>query len=294
MRSTEQFGRTRGGRERRPGRAKAVRILGQSLLACAVSGFTPLVRNALGAEYDCLITPYQVVEIRSPATGLLERVAVDRGDFVQKGQLIAQLESSVETAASNMAQYRSQMAGPIRSRESRVEFATRKFGRKDQLHDQKFVSAQERDEAKTELGLAEAELHEARENKHLSELEATHASAVLSLRSIRSPFSGIVVERALNPGEVVELGQGQKPIVKLAQLDPLRVEVILPVAVYGSIKDGGKAEIVPEKPIGGSYTAVVKRVDKVVDAASGTFGVRLEMPNPNLKLPAGIKCKAKF
>ena len=270
------------------------RLCGKPAFFAMVLGALGGVQVAIAAEYDCLITPYQVVEIRSPAAGLLERVTVDRGDFVQKGQVVAQLESSVENASSQMAEFRSQMTGPISSRESRVEFASRKFGRKDQLHDQKFVSAQERDEAKAELGLATAELHEAKENKQLATLEAKHATALLSLRAIHSPISGVITDRLLNPGEVVELGQGQKPIVKIAQLDPLRIEVILPVSLYGSIKEGTKAEVSPEKPVGGKYAALVKRVDRVVDAASGTFGVRLELSNPGLKLPAGVKCKAKF
>jgi hypothetical protein len=80
----------------------------------------------------------------------------------------------------------------------------------------------------------------------------------------------------------------------MAEIDPLNVEVIIPVALYGNIHVGSKGEVFPEKPISGKYTATVKVVDKVVDAASGTFGVRLTMPNPGGKIPAGIKCRVKF
>ena len=50
----------------------------------------------------------------------------------------------------------------------------------------------------------------------------------------------------------------------------------------------------PERPIGGSYSAVVKVVDRVIDAASGTFGVRLELPNRERKIPAGVRCRVRF
>jgi hypothetical protein len=50
----------------------------------------------------------------------------------------------------------------------------------------------------------------------------------------------------------------------------------------------------PEPPIGGTYAATVTAVDHVLDAASGTFGVRLALPNPELLLPAGIRCKIVF
>jgi len=57
---------------------------------------------------------------------------------------------------------------------------------------------------------------------------------------------------------------------------------------------GQSAEVLPEAPVGGRYTAAVKVIDRVHDAASGTFGVRLEMANPGMKLPGGIKCRANF
>jgi len=55
-----------------------------------------------------------------------------------------------------------------------------------------------------------------------------------------------------------------------------------------------QAQIRPESPKGGIYTASVVIVDQVVDAASGTYGVRLEMSNPFHRLPAGLKCKVRF
>ncbi len=82
--------------------------------------------------------------------------------------------------------------------------------------------------------------------------------------------------------------------MKPAQIDPLNVEVILPVSQLLFIKVGMRAKVIPEAPIGGQYIAEVKIVDRVIDAASGTFGVRLELPNPNNRLPAGLKCKVIF
>ena len=112
--------------------------------------------------------------------------------------------------------------------------------------------------------------------------------------SVKSPINGVVTERLLNPGEVAELGVGQKPILKIAQLDPLRVEVILPIQMYGQVKAGTSVEIVPDPPIGGKYAATIQVVDKVIDAASATFAVRVELPNTTYALPAGIRCKATF
>ena len=64
--------------------------------------------------------------------------------------------------------------------------------------------------------------------------------------------------------------------------------------MFGKIKVGTKATVDAESPLTGRYTASVSIVDKVVDSASGTFGVRLELPNPKGDIPAGIKCRTRF
>ena len=249
---------------------------------------------AQSAEFECLIKPNQIVEIRSAAVGLIDKVTVDQGDVVEKGKVLAVLESATEQATAELAKFRAQMNGPLKTAEARLEHATQKFNRKDELHKQKFVTTEDRDEARAEKRVAEAAIGEAKENKQLAVLEHKRTMTQLALRSVKSPVSGVITERLLNPGEVAELGVGQKPIVKIAELNPLRVEVILPMAMYGQIKMGQGADIVPEAHIGGRHRGVVKAVDKLIDAASATFAVRVEVKNDDFKLPAGVKCRADF
>jgi multidrug efflux pump subunit AcrA (membrane-fusion protein) len=54
------------------------------------------------------------------------------------------------------------------------------------------------------------------------------------------------------------------------------------------------ADVRPEDPVGGVHPGKVTIVDRVVNAASGSFGVRVELPNPNLLIPSGLKCNVKF
>lgn len=68
----------------------------------------------------------------------------------------------------------------------------------------------------------------------------------------------------------------------------------MPKELFGSIRKKMVAEVSLEKPVGGIYKASVIVVDQVIDAGSGTFGVRLKLPNPNNKIPAGLKCKLRF
>jgi hypothetical protein len=60
------------------------------------------------------------------------------------------------------------------------------------------------------------------------------------------------------------------------------------------VKQGQKATVMPEPPVGGRYDTTVALVDKVVDAASGTFGVRLELRNRKSEIPAGVRCRVQF
>jgi RND family efflux transporter MFP subunit len=249
---------------------------------------------ATAADFDCVIEPRQIVELRSPLEGLIERVNVDRGDFVKKGQEVAVLDTSVEQVAAAIAKYRSQMEGALSAGRSRVRFSVTKARRAEELARDKYVSAQARDEAATEKELAEAELRDATDNRKLAELEYQRQSQIIRLKTIRSPIDGVVMERILQPGEFAEAGVGRKPLMKLAEIETLYVETVLPVEAYGKVRRGESIEIAPEIPAGTRYRATVKVVDTVLDSASGSFGVRLELPNRERRIPAGIRCKASF
>ena len=138
--------------------------------------------------------------------------------------------------------------------------------------------------------MAEFELKKAKEDKDIARLETDRAAELLKQRSLLSTVDGVVVKRYKSPGEYVE----DQPVLKLAQIDPLYVEVIAPIALYGALHIGMEAEVQPEPPVGGKYSARVIIVDTVIDAASATFGVRLALPNPQQKIPAGVRCDIKF
>lgn len=258
--------------------------LGLTLLGMVCAGHA--------GAYECLLEPTQTVEVRSAVEGLIQRIHVQRGDDVRAGQVLVELESSVEQSSAALAKYRSQAEGRIESSRNRMQFALRKSERSDNLHAQNFISAQARDEAATEKKLAESDLKDSMENREIARLEYQRAMDILSQKTLRSPFNGVVVDRMLNPGDLAEAGNGRKPILKLAKIDPLRVEVVLPLATFGKLRTGMTGQVSPEG--GGQYSATIKVVDRVFDAASGTYGVRLELPNPKGQLPGGIRCSVEF
>lgn len=249
--------------------------------------------GATAAGYDCLIEPSQVVDLRASVEGLIAQVNVRRGDSVRRGQALVELQSRAERVAVEAARFRSQMEGQIASARNRIEFARKKSARAIQLEKERMVSSQTRDEAEAELRLAESELQAALENRELARIEHQRVSEQLALRTMVSPFDGVVVDRLLNPGDLAEAGTGRKAVLRLAQINPLRVDVVLPAALFGKVRPGTQVVV---QPLGfaGRYAAPVRHVDKVVDAASGTLVARIELPNPDGSVPSGVRCRAEL
>jgi len=257
-------------------------------LAAALLAALPVAAQ----DYDCIIEARQVVDIRSPVDGLIEKVAVERGEAVKKGQVLVTLESGPERAALAVAKQRAGAVGAVNLAEAKLDLAAKKEKRAEELARQAFISSNALEEARTERSLAESDLKVARENQRLAELEVHRATEVLNLRTLRSPVNGVVVDRYQKTGEMATTNV-KDPILKLAEIDPLNVEVVLPANLYGSIQHGDRAEVSPETPVQ-KFVARVKVVDRVINAASGTFGVRLELPNDKQLVPAGAKCRMRF
>jgi RND family efflux transporter MFP subunit len=264
--------------------------LGLVLLIGAVRS-EPAAPNIGANEFDCVIEPQQTVKLASPVVGVIARLDVDRGDVVHRGQVIGKLEDGVEVSTLALAQAKASNEYTLAALETRLIFQRRKFDRLSKLSTNMFSSLTALEDAESDYKVTEQQISEAKLNRELARLEVVHAEEVVKQRTLLSPVDGVVVERLLVPGEY---RNEQSPVLTLAQIDPLRTEVFVPTAYYGQVRAGGKATIRPELPIGGSYSATVTVVDHVLDAASGTFGVRLALPNPKLALPAGIRCKVRF
>jgi RND family efflux transporter MFP subunit len=246
---------------------------------------------ARSATFDCLIEPRLRLELAAPVAGILQEVLVDRGGYVRKGDVLARLDSAVEQATVALDKVRAASEAAIASRSARVSFLTRRRDRFSQLQSRGAVPDAELDEAAADLAIAKADLAEARDQRRIASLEYDRSVASLNQRSIRSPIDGLVVERKLAAGEYA---YDQAPILILAEIDPLNVEVYLPIAFFPKIHAGLIATVRPSDPVGGVYRAAVEIVDTVFDARSGTFGVRLKLPNPEHRIPAGLRCEVDF
>ena len=175
--------------------------------------------------------------------------------------------------------------------ETRVSFSRKRLERAKVLWEKKLMPSDTYDQLVSELVLAENELARGLLEHRITQLEHERSKLVLEGLTIRSPVSGIVSERSLSAGEFIhEAGH----VVTVAALDPLHVEVFLPVTMFPRVKVGMTGVVEPAEPVSGRYAATVMVVDRVFDAASGSFGVRLSLPNGDGVLPAGHRCMVTF
>jgi RND family efflux transporter MFP subunit len=258
--------------------SKAIAIL--ALLACAAvaSAAQPL---------GCSIEPDRLAEIGSPIIGVIEALHVERGDRVRKGQVLAVLRADVERASLSVAVTRSQANADVHAALANFEFMRDKEARSQELVERNFISRQALDQARAEARIAEQKLAQTREQQRIWQGERELAQAQLAMRSIKAPFDGIIVDRYVWAGERVEA----KPLFRIARVNPLRVELMIPVSLYGTVQAGTVLDVTPELPNSQPLKAKVTLVDTVMDSPSNTFRARATLANPDSRLPSGVRCR---
>ena len=269
---------------------KHIVLIGFFALSQQLLGAAPKKAYSSMPAVDCVINPYRVVDISSPVAGVIEKLHVERSQQVSAGQVVAELEVSVERANVELARYRASVQSEIGLGKVNIYFDQQRKKRVDILLQEKSISRENADQIEREVQLSEWKLKQAKELAGIRNLELRKAEEQLRQKSISAPFDGFVLDTFKYRGEYVE----DQAIMRLAQLDPLVIEAIVPMENFGRIKAGMLAEILPEILFKEKLKGEVIAVDRIGDTASNTFGVKLSMPNPENRIPAGLKCIVKF
>jgi len=228
------------------------------------------------SDMDCVIEPSRLVELGSAVPGLLAESYFDRSDIVSAGTVMARLESDVERITLKIAEKSASSSTSVALRRATADFGNRTRVRNAKVMESSGISEQVMDQVNTEAMIASLQVEQEKESARLAELEVERAKARLYKSS----------------GEYVD----SEPVFQVAQLDPLHVEVIVPIDYLGRLAVGNAATISIDVP---GFTdrrmqATVSLIDAVADAASATFGVRLLLDNPDLSIPGGVRCQVDF
>lgn len=244
------------------------------------------------SDLECVVQPSIVADLGVAVPGVIQKLNYDRADYVAAGTILAQLDADLEEASLALAESLSKTTTALELRQINAAFGSRTLKRNKALYQQSSLSQQTLDQVETESKIARLQVEQEVENREIARLEAVRAKAALKRRSIISPIDGAITERYKSVGEYV----ADEPVYQVAQLDPLRIEVVVGLEYLNQIESGMSAAVTlaVENFDDEELRATVTRIDPVADAASGTYGIRLELPNPDLTIPSGVRCQIDF
>lgn len=269
------------------------------------------------------LTPVRSVPLGPKTGGRLERLLVKVGDEVSEGTLLAlfdaresqaqvrQAEAALAAARADLARLQKgatqeeirQLEAAVSQAQAAADSARYTYTRTRSLFEAGAVSRQQYEQAETQLRVAEAQLEQARARLdsaragatpevldaaaarvHQAEAALELARAALSNAELRAPFSGVVWEARGEPGELVAPGA---PVVVLAEISPLAVELNLPEDLSGRVKAGDELAVAVAAA-GADVKGVVRWVAPAASSQTRLFRARVEVPNPRGDLKAGM------
>ncbi|MBN1342956.1 MAG: efflux RND transporter periplasmic adaptor subunit [Phycisphaerae bacterium] len=240
-----------------------------------------------------LVQPSDVVDLASFEKGIIEELTVDEGDMVKKGQVVCRLESNVEKASLEVSRVQAESDADVKAADLSYELAKIEFARLQDLQRMDAAGKMEFETARVKEQYAAVQADQTRRDKRVMLLQYGRDQKVLDRRTIKSPLDGYVAKKVKSVGELVD-GVDDTVICQVTKLDPLHVLVPAPADTYGTIKTGDTARLESRQLPGGSAQAKVILVDRLVQADSQTFTIKLELPNPGSLIPAGIKVSVSF
>ena len=205
--------------------------------------------------------------ISARASGYLKRWYKDIGSRVEKGELLAEIETpEIDQQLSQAVAARQQAAASLDLARSTVE-------RWESLRKKDAVSQQELDERRSANAQAVANLAAAEANvQRLRQLEG--------FKRIVAPFAGLITRRNVDVGDLIDAGSnGGRPLFLLAQTDPLRVYVNVPQTYSQLIRPGQKVVVTQAELRGRKFDGEVARTSASIDTATRTMQIEVALPN---------------
>ena len=224
------------------------------------------------------INPVTLVSVGTQVSGRVSKLYVDFNDKVEKGQVLLELDDALFTAQIAQSQ------GNVRNAEASVELAKANEARIRALFEQEYVSRQELDQSVQALKSARAVLETAR-----AQLQRDKTNLAYSI--IRSPVSGIVIDRQIDVGQTVAASFQTPTLIKIAQdLSKMQIDTSFAEADIGNIKVGQRAKFSVDAFPNLNFEGVVKqiRLNPVTTSNVVSYNVVISVDNPDQILLPGM------
>jgi membrane fusion protein (multidrug efflux system) len=198
------------------------------------------------------------IEVTTEVAGKVERIAFESSQRIDQGEVLVELESSVDRAA---------LDGLIAER----DLAQTRFERNANLLPRNAISQSQYDESKSRYDAAKAAVAEQR--------------ARIAKKTIRAPFDGLLGFRQVDQGEYINPGEA---IVAIQALDPIYVDYTVPEAQFSAISVGQTVEVRVDAYPDRTFTGEISAVDADVNEGTRSVDVRATLDNPQDALRPGM------
>ena len=240
------------------------------------------------------LTPYQGVNMNARVPGFVESIAVDRGSWVKRGQVLGTLSAPELRAQRLEAEAKFQA---VRAQEAEAEAKT--VAARSTYDRLKAASATPGVVAGHDVEIAERTLEAAR--AHVNALKSGGGAAEAAVKAVAemeaylelaAPFDGVITERNVHPGSLV--GPSTGALLRIEQVSRLRLTVPVPEAYVGTIVKGTKVEFRVSAFPDQTFQGVIARPAHSLDMKTRSMLVELEVANPKLTLASGMFAEVQW
>lgn len=254
----------------------------------------PVTKGEIYREvsFDAELRPYKEIELHARATGYLDEMLVDAGDVVKEGQPIAaldvpELKFDLQNAEAGERRAKAEMEKATAAYEE-AHLALTRLESADKAQPN-LIAKQDIDSARLRDQSARAALNSAKEEQNVAAASTKRFQTLLDYTQISAPFAGVITRRYSDPGSLIQAGtsSGSMPLVRLSQVDLLRVAFPVSVSYVAGVKVGDEAEIrIPS--LTKKFAGKITRVSQKVETATRTMEAQIDLPNADNSLIAGV------
>jgi RND family efflux transporter MFP subunit len=242
-----------------------------------VAAYLTVVGNLIGQ---------QTVDIAPRTAGRLLSVNVQLGDRVRRGQLLAKVEDREIVEQVRQAEGSAEVSkATIRQREADLNVAKVNFERSKNLFERQLLAKQALDDAESRFlsAVAQVDLAKAQQNQAESRLQELRIN--LQNTSVVSPVDGYVAKRTSDPGAMVNTNTAIGSVVDISRV---RLVVNVVEKDLRMVNAGDPAVMEVDAYPGEKFSGKIGRVAPVLDPATRTAAMEVEIPNPDAKLKPGM------
>jgi len=242
-----------------------------------------------GQAIDVPSAPSVDARLSFPVSGRVAEILVKQGNRAAKGRPLIRLDDRVQRAEMELLQAQAMDTVRIEAAQAQLDNARLELEKVQMLHESSGAASDlELREAKLEVVIKELSLRLAQFEHRQDRRKYEQSKAMLELMELTSPADGVVEQLLVQEGESVN---ASTPVLRLANIDPLWVDVPAPLESAVGLKVGQKARVQVDPQTLESREGTIIHVASVANV--GTLTVRVELPNPEQR-PAGQRVWVTF